>query len=319
MVGFAPHKFETTSKFVLGMPKIMISREALEDMAFFVDEVTDEVSWLGTVQMIGEDPISATYLIEKVYLIEQTVSGAETEMTTEGIAATYEALLKKRNGMEIVNKMFFWGHSHPHFGTTPSGPDEEQMKLFRDNNNPFFIRGIFNKEGRAQFSLFLHPQNLEFHDVSWSTVSVISEARKTALKKEIEEKVKKKTYGSSFYNHNDNYGCGSYPRTYGGSSRVPLLDNKSGTGTTATRKFATRFDRTDNRFRIRGGTGAFPTTELDAQVEDADLDSIDPGAGDIFDGKHKKGTFLAETPMAGCGDMDHINEEDFPIDAVNCG
>lgn len=99
---FKPHGFKTV---IEGLPKILISIEAYNDMWCLVDEVDTEVGWLGSAFQRGPD-----LYIHKVYLMKQAVHATTTELSPEGIANTGMEVLALEGGMEEANALKFWGH-----------------------------------------------------------------------------------------------------------------------------------------------------------------------------------------------------------------
>lgn len=178
--GFLPHKFapgvQSLPKVApLRLPKIILSRQAYAKMWTYVAESEEEVGWLGTA--IRSD--CGDIAIEKVFLFKQTVSPVETEISTEGLAEFADELIANhRDGMEDWSNMRFWGHSHVRMGTNPSSTDENTMVrsthtgqsllCFQDAGYDFAVRGIFNKFGRAQFSIFLYAEGLRIDDAEWT-------------------------------------------------------------------------------------------------------------------------------------------------------
>jgi len=159
-----PHNFSLTISVKQGFPKVVITRDAYLDMCCIVAESgSNEVGWLGTVKVEGH-----TFTIEKIFLPKQMVHGATCEITSEGVSNLSTELLSQPNGMEICNSIRFWGHVHPGNSTSPSGQDNDQMKIFEESCKDFFVRGILGKEGRMEFTVFIYKEDLIFHDVPWS-------------------------------------------------------------------------------------------------------------------------------------------------------
>jgi hypothetical protein len=260
-VSLAPHKFATTVRIIGGMPKIQITKKASDDMAYLIDKASEEISWLGTVKMLGEDPQSATYVIEEIFVIDQHVSGAETEMNEDGLGKFGHEMTQKENGMEVLNRLHFWGHSHVNMDTFASSTDIKQMELFKDNDREYFIRGIFNKAGKAQFSIFLYELNVEFHDVEWNVLipPPLSKERRDFWDAEMTDKVHKKVWGTtSFYG-----GQSAWSRNLEELDKITpvrsqrALDYKN--------KQIVKFeniDHNDDRLRIRGGIFSAPLTSV---------------------------------------------------------
>jgi hypothetical protein len=92
-------------------------------------------------------------------------------------------------GMEIYNSLNFWGHSHPSFSTSPSGQDNAQVDLFRENECEFLLRGIFNQMGRAEFTYFDFNLGIEIKDVPWMPFIELPNVDANWAKEEIDKKV----------------------------------------------------------------------------------------------------------------------------------
>lgn len=183
---FAPHIFGNR---IIGCPKILITPEAFRSMACLVDLCDQEVGWLGTVSRIGND-----FLIEEIFLLKQKVNSSTTEITVEGFTEFISENLLGEGGLNLVQKLRFWGHSHVNMGTSPSGQDDQQMQVFAGDCQDFFIRGILNKRGRMEFTLYLYSVGIEIEDVPWSIYDPIQEAEKGKWQTEISQKVEKMVY-----------------------------------------------------------------------------------------------------------------------------
>lgn len=186
---FVPHAAKTTVTIPGGIPTIEISDRAYHDMLYLVDIVPVEVGWLGTVTVDGN-----VYRIEEVFVFDQEVHGTQCELSENGIAewATNE-LLTQPNGVDLMNRLRFWGHSHGMMGTTPSGQDDSQVEEFRGDCD-FFIRGIFNKKGEARFDVYRFDLNLTFLDVSWKRAFERDDSRHKELEDQVRERVREQRY-----------------------------------------------------------------------------------------------------------------------------
>lgn len=195
-------------------PEVLINPNALVKMQLYVDGCTDEIGWLGTARR--NDNI---YIIDDVFLFEQEVHGATTEINPEGLSKFAEELLQKPEGMDIWNNMKVWGHSHVNMSTSPSGQDDKQMETFSQNGHDWFIRIIANKNGSLRIDLYDYKLGLIYNELPWeeacspdeltiiqqinqleSTLDGLRKQRtvqfKDPIKKEIDNKVKKKVYGN---------------------------------------------------------------------------------------------------------------------------
>mgnify|MGYP001580031306 CR=1 FL=1 len=190
---FAQHAFGGQVEFLSGggVPTVFITREAYSRMWHYVDIADEEVGWFGTVRVTKY----GNYLIEEVFLGEQEVSAAQTEISGDGLAQIGQNLIDTRpDGVEQASKLFFWGHSHVRMGTSPSGQDEKQMDEFRENGCPWFIRGILNKLGRMEFTIFLWEAGVKIVDVPWAIYEHVDESIRAGIEAEFKAKVTRAVY-----------------------------------------------------------------------------------------------------------------------------
>ena len=185
MSGFYRQVSPATVEFLGAKPKVLVSTSALERMWHIVDLSAHEVGWLGTVRRMGPN-----FLIEEVFLFEQEVSATTTEISPDGLAAVATEIISSReDGMEVVNALRFWGHSHVHMAVSPSAQDEAQMSLFRENGCDFYIRGIFNKKGEVRFDIFLFSAGLVIRQAEWEEYRPADPGLREAIRAELAEKV----------------------------------------------------------------------------------------------------------------------------------
>lgn len=185
---FIPHEFSTKVELTGGLPRVLVSREAYEDMHVIVEEASQEIGFLGTVRKVGRD-----FLIEEIFLFEQQVHSTTCEITPDGLANMAQELVTSRpDGMDVCNRLCFWGHSHVNMGTSPSGQDDVQLNELAGNaNDGFFIRAILNKNGRMEFTIVLTALGLVIRDAAWELHEpAASEARRERWRREISAKVR---------------------------------------------------------------------------------------------------------------------------------
>lgn len=187
-----------------GFPLVYYHRRAWEKMWKYIDLCSQEVGWLGTVEEIE----GGNYYITDVFLLEQEVSGATTDIESDAIA--HLALQLEEQGIDS-STLRFWGHSHVNMGVTPSGQDESQTQEYIEDCH-YFIRGIYNKKRDMKVDVFDVDKGLVFQrcdnkvfDPEYSTEFT------EQIQAEVTEKVKQKTY---YNNYGGNAG-GSYRPNYG--------------------------------------------------------------------------------------------------------
>lgn len=183
---FKPHTAVPKARLYNKLPNLLFTPQAAATMAYYVDECSDEIGWLGIVEKYEDE----MYLCTEVHLLEQEVNGGTTEISPMGLVKMAEEL-----GLEKMQKIFLWGHSHVNMGVSPSGQDETQMKLFMENGMEWFFRIICNKKGDIGVTFYNYKENYVVEDVPWD-VYYETGVEKAAIVAEMKEKVKKKTYYS---------------------------------------------------------------------------------------------------------------------------
>jgi hypothetical protein len=74
--------------------------------------------------------------------------------------------------------------------TSPSGQDDDQLLELAESCGDFFIRGILNKSGRMEFTIYLISLRLIVSDVAWEIHQPdVDLARRNRWKEEVEKKV----------------------------------------------------------------------------------------------------------------------------------
>ena len=185
---YFPHEFKTSVELLsnIVIPEIILTESAYMDMVYIISQSkNDEISWLGSVNKVEN-----IYTIDNVYLFEQTVSATTTEISEKSIVKLGTEMLKQ-GLIKEVNKLKFWGHLHPGNSTSPSHVDNAQIEVFNKRCKDYFIRGIFGRKGRAEFSLFNYSTGICFNDIEWKFAGIANIQRRDYIRKQIEEKVKK--------------------------------------------------------------------------------------------------------------------------------
>lgn len=168
---FQQHSFSPRAEMLRPprTPKVLITPDAYKRMLLYVEFAPKEVGWLGTAKLLENGDV----LIDMTYLIEQEVTAVETELSTEGQSKLCMDLMKKHGmaeGMKVVDALRFWGHSHVRMEVFPSSTDENTMITKGNDGHEWFIRGIFNKLGKAKFDIYRYDRNYRFLDVPWQVV-----------------------------------------------------------------------------------------------------------------------------------------------------
>ena len=187
---FAPHAFKARVEFIeKRVPMVYVTRDAYSRMYHMVDMCNVEVGWRGTVRVTR----GGNFLIDEVFLLEQEVSGAATELSEDGQARLVQHLIDTRdNGVEVANELRFWGHSHANMATFASTQDDKQMAELEQGGCPWFIRGILNKLGSMTFDIFYWDIGVKIADAQWAVWDQVDQSMREELEAEFNNKVTRK-------------------------------------------------------------------------------------------------------------------------------
>lgn len=171
----------------ISKPKILIPRNVLNRMQAYVDLCDKEISGLGTVVY---DHKYGGYVVKRVMLLEQEVSSSTTDLDDNAVAqALYE--YREYEGKEEVA---FWWHSHVNMNTFWSTTDHDTMDSI--GKNGLCVAVVLNKKKEKRGAIVMAPKNfpaVKFDDVDIVILDTIDFSMDD-IKKEIEAKVKEKTY-----------------------------------------------------------------------------------------------------------------------------
>lgn len=182
-------------------PMIWVAPLALDKMALYVQQCDKEIGWLGRVQRQDK-----AFIIHDVYLFKQEVNATTCEISPEGLSDFVGEVILQEGGMEIVNNLRLWGHSHVNMGVSPSSQDETQVQSFKEGN-PFFVRVIANKSGEMEFCIYDFENAITYKNVKWREWRFNELELAEQIKAEIASKVTTKTYASNnvYYSGHNEY------------------------------------------------------------------------------------------------------------------
>lgn len=164
------------------MPSVYYTKEVWESITYLVDKCTQEIGWLGLVE-----EYQGWYLVTEIFIPEQEVSSATTDIEPEALAALTMQLLDEGKD---PNQLRYWGHSHVNMQVSPSTTDELQIQEYLQDVD-FFIRGIYNKKGDSKVDVYdvrtRHVHQCVFNDLY---VEAISDKRKKELDELLKTNVK---------------------------------------------------------------------------------------------------------------------------------
>jgi hypothetical protein len=171
---------------------VVIPQHIHEQVMFWVNKSTKEVSWFGTVDF---DKDIQQFKVKKVYLLKQEVSGATTDICEDALAQLMYQVHKE----DPMAELRWWGHSHVNMSVFWSGEDKNTIRQL--GYNGWILASVFNKkrEVRSAFCTKVDILGNDHEvfvddiatDIEWST----NETLEQAWSKEYEEKVQEKSYG----------------------------------------------------------------------------------------------------------------------------
>ncbi len=153
-----PHDANTKVSLIAGgIPHIFVTPEVKANIEAIIrnSNKSNEIGWIGTVTKLE----SGDYLIDDVFVPEQNVFPAHCDIEWAGL------LKIEKEDPTINERLKFWGHLHPGNSTSPSADDDSQMEELAYNS--YFIRGIFNRNGKSEMDIFDFEHGIKWKDVPW--------------------------------------------------------------------------------------------------------------------------------------------------------
>lgn len=167
-------------------PQILYTPKAWQKIWLLVDTCPKEVGWLGTVTKHDE-----VYMIEDIFVLEQTVTHTETDIEADALA--HLALQLEEQGIDS-STLRYWGHSHVNMQVSPSGQDENQTEEYLEHVD-WFIRGIYNKKRDTKVDVFDMTEKLVYQAVNNQVqIPSMTSTEIKAFQDEIKTNVKERTY-----------------------------------------------------------------------------------------------------------------------------
>lgn len=202
-------------------PKVYITPLALQKMQVYVSECSKEIGWLGEVVREGN-----VFVIVDTMLFKQEVHGATTEIDENNLMEVAEELLQTPEGSERYSRLKMWGHSHVNMAVTPSGQDDNQIKLF-EQGNEYFIRIIANKKGEMRVDLYDFTTGVAYNCIKWE-IYIQNMIDKDAIKNEMKEKVTEKVFAQTITYGQQGLYRGQYWEEYYGNKGGKSVEAKVG-------------------------------------------------------------------------------------------
>lgn len=187
---------------------LYIDPTVMKRIMYYTQAADGEVSGLGT--LIKDE--KGRHVVNRVFLLEQESSGADTELNSEAISKLMTTMIGKNEDPATLK---FWWHSHANMGVFWSGTDDTCAETL---SREFAFSLVVNKarEMRCRLDLYA-PFRITFDGVKVTELVQEDQNLREECEKEVKEKVKspgekwKNWNDKDHFQHND-YG---YPGYYG--------------------------------------------------------------------------------------------------------
>lgn len=121
--------------------KLEIELDAYQRLQAYANAVKGEIGGLGRVTL---DAKAGVFTLTEVFLLEQTASGAECELSAEGVAKLYTDLLEEGKDVDDIK---LWWHSHSDMKSFFSGTD---VKTMNEWPGDWLVGLVINKESELE-------------------------------------------------------------------------------------------------------------------------------------------------------------------------
>jgi hypothetical protein len=121
--GLLISKPEKLSCFLPEDLKVVLAKEAFDQLFGYAYATSSEISCLGNVRREGD-----VFIIERFYLVKQNGGSAHTEMEPSAIAELVEQLLSQGKADE-ARAIKCWAHSHPGMSVSWSKTDDDTCRV----------------------------------------------------------------------------------------------------------------------------------------------------------------------------------------------
>lgn len=164
--------------------RLLIPRKSYNKIMGYAKACDQEISGFADVEYKQDE---SAFVVGQVYLLEQEVGPAETEMTEEAVS---QLMLKFINEGKTQMPRLWW-HSHVHMATFFSGTDDATMAMLK--NDSFVIGLVVNKEKSMLAQLRVYCAGITLDDMPVAILEE-EEADDPTLVQEVNSKVKKREY-----------------------------------------------------------------------------------------------------------------------------
>ena len=207
---------------------LYIDPTVLKKIMYYTQAADGEVSGLGTILKDER----GRHVVNKVFLLEQEASGADTELKPEAISTLMVDMMKKNEDPAALK---FWFHSHANMGVFWSGTDDSCAETL---SKEYAFSLVVNKSGERRCRLDLYnPFRITFDGIRVEELIQEDETLKKICEQEVKEKVKSPyeryqnwredndySYNNGYFHNNQKNGL-NWRGGNQGKSRVDLPEN----------------------------------------------------------------------------------------------
>ena len=148
------------------LPSVYITREAKTWIDAIVSQHSEEVGWMGIVDKDDDN----NYIISEIFYPKNDLTTGTTCEIHSGAQADMMRYYVNKNEDYKIPKIKFWGHSHVNMGVGPSGQDDKQGLEYAHSNGDYMIRGIFNKKGDYNITIYDVEAKLKYYDLPLNVI-----------------------------------------------------------------------------------------------------------------------------------------------------
>lgn len=175
--------------------KIYLNEKVHKKVMHWINKTHHEVSGFGLTEIVkvNEEPCC---FVREVFLLEQEVGGAHTDIDAKSLGKLMHHVLKDENLRKF--QLNWWWHSHVNMNVFWSGTDRETIESI--GKNGLCVASVFNKKNEVRSAVCykanheLLGESLVFNDDLETKVLLASQQELSAWDKEFDECVKSKTY-----------------------------------------------------------------------------------------------------------------------------
>lgn len=121
--------------------KLEIELDAYQRLQAYANAVKGEIGGLGRVTL---DAKAGVFTLTEVFLLEQTASGAECELSAEGVAKLYTDLIEEGKSVDDIK---LWWHSHSDMKSFFSTTD---VKTMNEWPGDWLVGLVINKDNELE-------------------------------------------------------------------------------------------------------------------------------------------------------------------------